>query len=35
VSERFGRNAYKSFIEPGLAVVRERDELFLRIRYTF
>ena len=35
VTERFGRNAYKSFIEPGLAVVRERDELFLRIRYTF
>ena len=35
VTERFGRNAYKSFIEPGLAVVRERDEMFLRIRYTF
>jgi hypothetical protein len=35
VQERFGRNAYKSFVEPGLALVRERDELFLRIRYTF
>ena len=35
VTERFGRNAYKSFIEPGLSVVRERDEIFLRIRYTF
>jgi hypothetical protein len=35
VTERFGRNAYKSFVEPGLAVVRERDEIFLRIRYTF
>jgi hypothetical protein len=33
--QRFGRNAYKTFIEPGLAVVRERDEIFLRIRYTF
>jgi len=35
VGQRFGRNAYKTFIEPGLAVVRERDEIFLRIRYTF
>ena len=35
VQERFGRNAYKSFVEPGLAVVRERDEIFLRVRYTF
>jgi len=33
--QRFGRNAYSSFIEPGLAAVRERDELYLRIRYTF
>jgi len=35
VQERFGRNAYKTFVEPGLAVVRERDEIFLRIRYTY
>jgi hypothetical protein len=35
VGERFGRNAYNTFIEPGLAAVRERDELFVRIRYTF
>ena len=35
VGERFGRNAYKSFVEPGLALVRERDEIFLRVRYTF
>jgi hypothetical protein len=35
VQERFGRNAYKSFVEPGLSLVRERDEVFLRIRYTF
>jgi hypothetical protein len=35
VSARFGRNAYKSFSESGLAAVRERDEIYLRIRYTF
>jgi hypothetical protein len=35
VSERFGRNAYNNFVEPGLSAVRERDELYLRIRYTF
>jgi hypothetical protein len=34
-SERFGRNAYDSFFEPGLSLVRERDEIFLRLRYTF
>jgi len=33
--ERFGRNANKSFVENGLSVVRERDEIFLRVRYTF
>jgi hypothetical protein len=35
VGQRFGRNAYKTFTEPGLAAVRERDEIFLRIRYSF
>jgi hypothetical protein len=35
VGERFGRNAYKTSVENGLAVIRERDEVFLRIRYTF
>jgi hypothetical protein len=35
VAQRFGRNAFSTFIEPGLAAVRERDELYLRIRYTF
>ena len=34
-SERFGRNAFDSFFEPGLSLVRERDEIFLRLRYTF
>jgi hypothetical protein len=33
--QRFGRNAYKSSVENGLAVIRERDEIFLRIKYTF
>jgi hypothetical protein len=35
VGTRFGRNAYKSSVENGLAVIRERDEIFLRLRYTF
>jgi hypothetical protein len=32
---RAGRNAYRDFVENGLSVVRDRDEAFLRIRYTF
>jgi hypothetical protein len=32
---RVGNGAYKSFVENGLSPVRERDELYLRIRYTF
>jgi hypothetical protein len=35
VSSRFGRNAYNSAVQNGLSVIRERDEIFLRIRYTF
>ena len=30
-----GRFAYQEAVENGLAVVRERDEFYLRIRYTF
>jgi hypothetical protein len=30
-----GRLAYRDGVENGLAVVRERDEVYLRIRYTF
>jgi hypothetical protein len=30
-----GKHAYQDGVENGLAVVRERDEIFLRIRYTF
>jgi hypothetical protein len=33
--ERVGEGAYKSHVENALAVVRERDEVFLRLRYTF
>ena len=32
---RTGRDAYKDFVENGLSAVRDRDEMFLRIRYTF
>ena len=34
-SDRFGRHAYESFFEPGLSLIRERDEIFVRLRYTF
>ncbi len=32
---RTGRYAYNDFAENGLSVVRDRDEAFLRLRYTF
>jgi hypothetical protein len=32
---RVGRGADKSFVENGLSGIRERDEFYLRIRYTF
>jgi hypothetical protein len=32
---RTGRNSQNDFVENGLSVVRDRDELFLRVRYTF
>jgi hypothetical protein len=35
VGEQFGRNAYKTSVQNGLAAIRERDEIFLRVRYTF
>ena len=34
-SQRFGRHSQDTFVESGLAAVRERDEIYLRIRYTF
>ena len=35
VPDRAGKNAYDSFAENGLSLVRERDEVFMRIKYTF
>jgi hypothetical protein len=32
---RAGRHAYRDFVENGLSAVRDRDEIFLRLRYTF
>ena len=32
---RVGRGANSSYVENGLSVVRERDEVYMRIRYTF
>ncbi len=32
---RTGGHAYDSFMDNGLSVVRDRDEVYLRIRYTF
>jgi hypothetical protein len=34
-SARTGRGAYHDFAENGLAPVRDRDEVYLRIKYTF
>ena len=35
LANRKGRHAYKDFVENGLAVVRQRDEFFFRLRMTF
>jgi hypothetical protein len=35
VGNRVGRHAYDDAVENALAVVRERDEIFMRLRYTF
>ncbi len=35
VGQNVGRDAYRSFVENGLAAVRDRDEIFLRLRWTF
>jgi hypothetical protein len=35
LDSRVGRGAYRSFTEEGLSAIRERDELWLRFRYTF
>ncbi len=35
IDNQVGRRAYTQGVENGLALVRDRDEAFLRIRYTF
>jgi hypothetical protein len=35
VANRAGRNAYNDFVENGISAVRDRDEIFLKLRYTF
>jgi len=35
LGNRVGRGAYQLFVENGLSPVRERDELYLTLRYTF
>ena len=35
VANRIGKNRDKQFYEPGLSLIRERDELFAQIRVTF
>jgi hypothetical protein len=35
VGNRVGDHAYQDAVENALAVVRERDEIFMRLRYTF
>ena len=35
LANRVGKGAYKSHVDRGLSLIRERDEIFLRIRYTF
>ena len=34
-TNRVGQWAYSDFVDNGLSVVRDRDEMFLRMRYTF
>ena len=33
--DRTGNGAYKNSVENGLAVIRDRDEIFMRLRYSF
>jgi hypothetical protein len=35
LANRVGRGAYRDFVENGISAVRDRDEIFLKIRYTF
>ncbi len=35
LTNRTARHAYKDFVENGPSAIRERDEIFLKLRYTF
>jgi hypothetical protein len=35
LGNRVGKGAYSSHVDRGLSLIRERDEVFLRVRYTF
>jgi hypothetical protein len=35
LGDRAGRHAQEDFVENGLSAIRDRDEIFLRLRYTF
>jgi hypothetical protein len=35
VQQNYGQNAYDTYSEPGLSLIRDRDEAYMRIRYTF
>jgi hypothetical protein len=35
LANRTGSQAFTDFAENGLSAVRDRDEVFLRVRYTF
>jgi hypothetical protein len=35
LANRVGRHAYTDFVENGLSAIRDRDEFFFRLRYTF
>jgi hypothetical protein len=35
LGNRVGRGAYSSHVDRGLSVIRERDEIFLRVKYAF
>jgi hypothetical protein len=35
VDQQTGKDAYQTFSEPGLSLIRDRDEVYFRLRYTF
>ena len=35
LGNRVGKGSYSSHVDRGLSLIRERDEIYLRVRYTF